>query len=494
MNIISLLFACQTEKGITETDSAIVEEEPAQEELPPSCGDGIVNQFQEECDDGVSNSDTTPNACRSDCTFPQCGDAIFDDLTEQCDDGNVWNQDGCSTSCQIEEGIFEEEPNSTPAQAQSTERVGFVQGSLWEGDMDCFSLQVQENDYAKIWVSGQSFQEEIDEETSEITIIEECTEQAQLHLYQDGSHAYTAYPQEAKDCVSMAYSQSEFLRFMEEGIEHVVCIEGFLGTALSSYQLNWEIQTDSCTLTDISFTTDEDPDFDLLANNCDSDDDNDGLFDEQDNCPVHPNNGPVFYYTDADGFIRDWLVLGPISGQSTTACAPVASLTVTTETDLMPNLGDEEVLSNGSTKQWGLFQNSSSSINFLLHSALGAMSAPREVFAATWIYSPQARDSQIKIGPDDGAKVWVNGALVGETTVCQGVSIDKYTYDAPLVQGWNRLVIQVRDNGGGWGLYARFTENGTPITDIDISPAAQSYLQDEQMDSDGDGIGDQCDN
>ncbi len=41
------------------------------------CGDGII-QSSEECDDGAANSDTAPNACRTDCTRASCGDDVTD--------------------------------------------------------------------------------------------------------------------------------------------------------------------------------------------------------------------------------------------------------------------------------------------------------------------------------------------------------------------------------------------------------------------------------
>ena len=50
-----------------------------------SCGDGIVDR-EEECDDGMGNSDTLPNACRINCTRARCGDDV-QDAGEQCDDG-----------------------------------------------------------------------------------------------------------------------------------------------------------------------------------------------------------------------------------------------------------------------------------------------------------------------------------------------------------------------------------------------------------------------
>jgi len=51
------------------------------------CGDGEV-QDGEECDDGAANSDTAPDACRTDCTEARCGDGVAD-TGEVCDGADV---------------------------------------------------------------------------------------------------------------------------------------------------------------------------------------------------------------------------------------------------------------------------------------------------------------------------------------------------------------------------------------------------------------------
>ena len=65
------------------------------------CGDGFVHTGVEECDNGGANSDTAPNACRTDCTLPFCGDGITDNaLGEQCDSGGV-NSPDCDADCTL---------------------------------------------------------------------------------------------------------------------------------------------------------------------------------------------------------------------------------------------------------------------------------------------------------------------------------------------------------------------------------------------------------
>jgi cysteine-rich repeat protein len=64
------------------------------------CGDSIVSAG-EACDDGPENSDTVPDACRTDCTLPACGDGVRDS-GEGCDDGNQAGGDGCDAGCALE--------------------------------------------------------------------------------------------------------------------------------------------------------------------------------------------------------------------------------------------------------------------------------------------------------------------------------------------------------------------------------------------------------
>ena len=69
----------------------------APQPTPPTCGDGIVNQNSEDCDDG--NNSNLDN-CLNDCTLPACGDG-FANGNEQCDDGNNINEDDCLNDCTL---------------------------------------------------------------------------------------------------------------------------------------------------------------------------------------------------------------------------------------------------------------------------------------------------------------------------------------------------------------------------------------------------------
>ncbi|CAK71463.1 unnamed protein product (macronuclear) [Paramecium tetraurelia] len=95
----------------------------------PVCGDGELNGY-EQCDDGnIFDNDGCSNTCEYQCHIAcltcdrgkclecdrylgyfvsnnqcasKCGDGLWEQNTEQCDDGNLLNQDGCDKNCKIE--------------------------------------------------------------------------------------------------------------------------------------------------------------------------------------------------------------------------------------------------------------------------------------------------------------------------------------------------------------------------------------------------------
>jgi len=72
------------------------------------CGDGLVTG-DEECDDGMSNSDAPDASCRTDCTLRRCGDGIVDPTAapgfpEDCEqDGDCAGGEVCA-ACQCATG------------------------------------------------------------------------------------------------------------------------------------------------------------------------------------------------------------------------------------------------------------------------------------------------------------------------------------------------------------------------------------------------------
>jgi hypothetical protein len=184
------------------------------------------------------------------------------------------------------------------------------------------------------------------------------------------------------------------------------------------------------------------------------------------------------------------MFLGPVQGYTdgVAGCLPSDDVLEGGDAARAPSIGElEEEL--GLT--WYLALETTAVISFL---DWFSASTPRESYAATWVYSNTSREATLAVGHDDGARIWLNGVMVDEDETCHGTVTDNFAHPVTLEAGWNRLLIKVRDNGGGWGLVARFKdESNAPIDDLDISPSGPYAWIDDQQDSDGDGYGDACD-
>jgi len=443
----------------------------------PFCGDGIV-QDGEACDTGAALSDGEADACRTSCQLPTCGDGVADLAAgEICDDANGWGGDGCSPSCAADLGSPEQEPNDSIEEAQPISAGTPGTGALPAGDRDCYRIEVTEAGWLEADLIGDG------EGT--------CPEDATLSLYSPGgSLVATGSPQSDAGCAPILPQSAEGARFMEGGA-WTLCVEGFLGSPVPTYTLSWQTGEDSCALDGVPVLPADDADADGISNRCDEDDDDDGIADEVDNCPTVPN-GPTDpgITTGSSGFIRHWLLAGPYFGNaSEQSCLPslVPLLGGTDDSLVTPRVGEA-----AGERIWFVHIDTNRRIDF---EYLASDDAPREVYQVTWLYSDSARELTLAIGPDDGARIWLNGEDVGQVDGCQGTVPDRFRFPVELLAGWNMLLMRIYDHGGGWGNVVRFkdTDSNSPIDDLTISLSPDGPWTDNQGDQDGDGLGDFCD-
>lgn len=442
-------------------------------EAPPTCGDGVVDPG-EACDDGDANSDTAPDACRTDCTLPRCGDGVAD-MGEACDDGNRFGGDGCTPACEAESGPFEQEPNDAPRTATPVEPGVAVFGNLPEYDRDCYAIDVPDNGFVAARATG---------------VDGRCPPQLSLRLVDpEGEEIAEGYPEDTDRCGVLDPQDDPDLVYLDAGL-YTVCAEGLLRSEVRAYRISVDVGDDSC-IGGPPPSPDQDLDGDGLADPCDSDDDDDGLADTVDNCPRAPNHGAGIGFDTADaGYVRQWLLLGPFEDYPTGpggSCDPSADhLTGTDDATADPRLGDlgaEDVA-------WFAHLEGLRRTDYL---RLFSVSPYREVYAAAWVESPDARTAEITWGADDGSRLWFGGAEVYDDPDCGGVVTDQYAATVDLEPGWNRLLVKVRDHGGGWGLELRLKHpDGTPMTDLATSLEPGAWY-DDQRDLDADGRGDACD-
>ncbi|MEM9056120.1 MAG: DUF4215 domain-containing protein [Pseudomonadota bacterium] len=99
--------------------------------IPAVCGDSMIGAG-EQCDDGnTGGGDGCSASCQvedgftcinppdgpSQCSLIECGNGLVE-VGEQCDDGNDANGDGCSASCGVEDGFSCENPPGEPSMCE----------------------------------------------------------------------------------------------------------------------------------------------------------------------------------------------------------------------------------------------------------------------------------------------------------------------------------------------------------------------------------------
>lgn len=87
-------------------------------------------------------------------------------------------------------------------------------------------------------------------------------------------------------------------------------------------------------------------------------------------------------------------------------------------------------------------------------------------------------EAVLGLGSDDGVKAWVNGVPVHENNTDRGVAIDSDKVPVSLKAGLNTVLLQVTQNGGGWGFVARLSRpDGAPLVfaeEASAPPAPQT--------------------
>lgn len=76
-------------------------------------------------------------------------------------------------------------------------------------------------------------------------------------------------------------------------------------------------------------------------------------------------------------------------------------------------------------------------------------------YLRTNVWSPEDQKARLEFGSDDGAKVWLNGAVVLNANQARSFAIGSDKAEVALKKGWNALLVKVWNGGGHWGMAAR---------------------------------------
>lgn len=99
-----------------------------------------------------------------------------------------------------------------------------------------------------------------------------------------------------------------------------------------------------------------------------------------------------------------------------------------------------------------------------------ALFVPNEqclAYAMTHVEAGAAVDAALRLGSDEGLRVWVNGQLVASNDTHRSFDIDQDIVGVRLQKGWNSILVKVTQTTDDWYLAARLTDaNGAPLAGV----------------------------
>jgi hypothetical protein len=79
-------------------------------------------------------------------------------------------------------------------------------------------------------------------------------------------------------------------------------------------------------------------------------------------------------------------------------------------------------------------------------------------YAFTYLHSPENQTLPLLLGSDDGVKVFLNGEEIHRMLTIRGAEPDQDNVPLHLKKGWNRLLLKIENNFGGYNFYARIPD------------------------------------
>jgi hypothetical protein len=174
---------------------------------------------------------------------------------------------------------------------------------------------------------------------------------------------------------------------------------------------------------------------------------------------------------DADGFIRNWLVLAPIAIQEDSGASEIDKDFLKGEAAITPKGGDK-VTVDGKELTWKAHQAPDYFIDFL--QAFGKERGEDVAgYAVAYVIADEEMKVRLSIGSNDQSKVWLNGKPIVKFAETRTLEKDTDGGDVTLVKGQNVLVFKVINEKNNWQGCARFMKDGAGVKNIKVSLAPQ---------------------
>ena len=176
----------------------------------------------------------------------------------------------------------------------------------------------------------------------------------------------------------------------------------------------------------------------------------------------------VFRGPQAQGFIRNWLLLLPLPlNAGETSAQALDRQQLPDEANLRPRLG-ERVPIGGGELVWQPHRSVDAVLDF--NAVLGRATELSIVYAVCYIDSEQPRDRLwLQVGSDDQVKMYLNGRAIYECPVPRPLETLDTIGPVSLKPGTNVLLLKVVNESANWEASARLMDDaGRPAEGIHL--------------------------
>jgi hypothetical protein len=172
---------------------------------------------------------------------------------------------------------------------------------------------------------------------------------------------------------------------------------------------------------------------------------------------------------DAEGFIRNWLVLAPIAIEGESGASEIDRDMLGGEATIAPKDGDKIMVGN-TPLTWRAHKTAGYAIDFL--QSFGKTRGEYVAgYAVAYVIADEEMQVTLALSTNDQGKAWLNGKPVFKFTETRTLEKDADRTDVTLVKGQNVLVLKVINEVNNWEACARFLKNGVPVKNLQISAA-----------------------
>jgi hypothetical protein len=180
---------------------------------------------------------------------------------------------------------------------------------------------------------------------------------------------------------------------------------------------------------------------------------------------------PQTFSPDADGFIRNWLVLAPIAIEGESGAAEIDRDILKGEATIAPKAGDKIGVGN-QLLTWTAHQTTDYFVDFL--QAFGQTRGEYVAgYAVAYVVAAEEMKVTLALSTNDQGKAWLNGKQVFKFAETRTLEKDTDRAEVTLVKGQNVLVLKVINEVNNWQACARFLKDGAPVKNVQISIASK---------------------